>query len=57
MIWNSWADFWNMGGYGLYVWGSYAFCVVGFVVELVLLRQRQKSVVAQIRDEHVGGAA
>ncbi len=22
MRWESWADFWAMGGYGLYVWGS-----------------------------------
>ena len=24
MNWNSAADFFAMGGYGLYVWGSYA---------------------------------
>ena len=23
MIWASWSDFLAMGGYGLYVWGSY----------------------------------
>jgi heme exporter protein D len=22
MRWDSWSDFWAMGGYGLYVWGS-----------------------------------
>lgn len=22
--WQSWADFWAMGGYGVYVWGSMA---------------------------------
>ncbi len=22
MIWDSWSAFFNMGGYGLYVWGS-----------------------------------
>jgi hypothetical protein len=22
MRWESWAQFWDMGGYGLYVWGS-----------------------------------
>jgi heme exporter protein D len=22
MIWDSWGAFFNMGGYGLYVWGS-----------------------------------
>jgi len=30
MIWSSWTEFWAMGGYGLYVWGSFgvtALCV------------------------------
>jgi heme exporter protein D len=22
MIWQSWSEFWNMGGYAVYVWGS-----------------------------------
>ena len=32
MIWDSWDAFWAMGGYGLYVWGSYAvvlMCIAG----------------------------
>ena len=29
MIWASWSDFWNMGGYGLYVWGSYGVVALG----------------------------
>ena len=24
MRWESWSQFWDMGGYGLYVWGSMA---------------------------------
>ena len=24
MIWASWSDFFAMGGYAFYVWGSYA---------------------------------
>ncbi|MBZ0094201.1 MAG: heme exporter protein CcmD, partial [Sulfuricella sp.] len=24
MNWNSWAEFFHMGGYAFYVWGSYA---------------------------------
>ena len=27
MNWGSWDAFWAMGGYGLYVWGSYAVAV------------------------------
>ena len=26
--WGSWDAFWSMGGYGLYVWGSYAMTVI-----------------------------
>jgi len=32
MIWSSWSSFFHMGGYGLYVWGSFLmtfFCITG----------------------------
>ena len=38
MHWASWSDFWNMGGYGLYVWGSYGVTAVGVLIEVILLR-------------------
>ena len=40
MQWNSVGEFFAMGGYGLYVWGSYAACVVVMVVEPLLARKR-----------------
>ncbi len=42
MNWNSWSEFFRMGGYGLYVWGSYA--VTAFLVagEILLLRARRQ---------------
>jgi heme exporter protein D len=49
MIWNSWADFFAMGGYGLYVWGStvaVAACMLG---EIVGLRMRRKAAAEQLR--------
>ena len=42
MIWNSWDDFAAMGGYGLYVWGSYFVTFALMVVELVVLGQRKR---------------
>ena len=42
MIWNSASDFFAMGGYGLYVWGSYAVAAALMVVEPLLARQRHK---------------
>lgn len=39
MQWGSWAEFWAMGGYGLYVWGSFAVtfvCMAGEMTGLIL---------------------
>ena len=49
MIWNSLHAFLAMGGYGLYVWGSMLACLATVVVELVLMRQRRRRIVNQIR--------
>ncbi len=40
MNWNSAADFFAMGGYGLYVWGSYAAALVVMTVEPLLAQRR-----------------
>jgi heme exporter protein D len=42
MHWSSWSEFWSMGGYGLYVWGSYGvtFLLLGGEVIAVLKRKR-----------------
>ena len=39
MAWASWSEFWNMGGYGLYVWGSYGVTTVLVVLEILLLKR------------------
>lgn len=41
MNWNSPAEFWAMGGYGLYVWGSYGITLALVVAELVSLKLRR----------------
>jgi len=44
MNWNNLAEFIAMGGYGLYVWGSF-FTVLGLItVELIGLRLRKKAI-------------
>ena len=40
MSWNSAAEFFAMGGYGFYVWTSYAVCAACMLVEPLLARQR-----------------
>mgnify|MGYP001764987688 CR=1 FL=1 len=39
MQWASLSDFLSMGGYGLYVWGSYLVTVAAIVIELYLLKK------------------
>lgn len=43
MNWSSWSDFLAMGGYGLYVWGSFAMCAVVLMLEVGLLAARRRA--------------
>ncbi len=45
MQWASWSAFWDMGGAGLFVWGSYAVTALLIAAELVLVLRRRRSVV------------
>ena len=38
--WNSASEFFAMGGYGLYVWGSYIATALLMVLEPILVRRR-----------------
>jgi heme exporter protein D len=38
-----------MGGYGFYVWSSYAVAVVVIGAEIWALRQRRRAALAQVR--------
>ena len=48
MSWNSWGDFWAMGGYSLYVWGSYAVAFGLLAIEATMLCLRRRSILAQL---------
>lgn len=39
MQWASVSDFLSMGGYGLYVWGSYVVMAAVVIIEVMLLRK------------------
>lgn len=43
MNWASWSDFWAMGGYAAYVWGSYAVTLALIVLEVVTLKLRRRA--------------
>jgi heme exporter protein D len=49
MSWGSLADFVAMGGYGLYVWGSYAMVVAVGAWEALLLVQRRRRALDELR--------
>ncbi len=42
MYWNSPTEFFAMGGYGLYVWGSFGVTAVLMLVEPVLAGRRHR---------------
>jgi heme exporter protein D len=41
MNWASWSDFFHMGGYGFYVWGSYAVTLAALLLEISLLMKNK----------------
>jgi len=48
MNWGSWQNFFAMGGYGLYVWGSYAVTLVVLTAEIVGLVMRRRGVIERL---------
>jgi heme exporter protein D len=51
MQWNNASEFFAMGGYGFYVWGSFGVTALALVVEVWLIRRRRAAAVEQIRHE------
>ena len=47
MNWASASEFFAMGGYALYVWGSYAVTAGLIAVEIIMLIQRRRRAVGQ----------
>ena len=47
MNWGSWSNFWAMGGYGLYVWGSYAVVAAVIAIEVWQLKSRRRAALAE----------
>ena len=51
MNWQSMDEFFRMGGYGLYVWGSYGLTLAVLVAEALVVRQRRRQALAAARDD------
>ena len=52
--WSSFSDFLHMGGYALFVWGSYLVTILALIIEIALLRSRnkalRKTLISEIRE-------
>jgi heme exporter protein D len=50
MNWNSASEFFTMGGYGLYVWGSYGVVTIFMLAEPWLARRRHQQALKATHD-------
>jgi heme exporter protein D len=53
MNWNSPAEFFAMGGYAFYVWGSFGACAALMVLEPILASKRQRDILHWLRRERI----
>ena len=54
MNWNSLEEFFAMGGYGFYVWGSFLACAVLMVIEPLMAIARQRAALRGLANLGVG---
>jgi len=50
--WNSAAEFFHMGGYWFFVWGSYAVALLLMVAEPLLARRRHRQALRAAAQAH-----
>lgn len=51
---SSWSEFFSMGGYALYVWGSYLVALLAIGGEVVFLLRRKKCLLQQMKSTSKG---
>jgi heme exporter protein D len=49
IYWNSVGDFLAMGGYGLYVWGSFGVTALVMAIEPILVARQRKNTIARLK--------
>ena len=52
MNWSDFSEFAAMGGYGLYVWGSFGVTALVMLGEMISLRARRKALRAIDEEQH-----
>ena len=53
MQWNSVSEFFAMGGYAFYVWGSFGLTAVIMVAEPLLIRRQRRELLDNLRNEQL----
>ena len=48
MSWGSISEFFHMGGYALYVWGSYTVTLALIAVEAIVLVRREREITKRL---------
>ena len=49
--WSSWSEFFAMGGFGFYIWGSYGVAFVLLAGEVLMLWKRKRNIVQRANSE------
>ena len=57
MNWTSWSDFVAMGGYGLYVWGSFGMVALVMAAEVAQIAARRRGLARGHRHGGLGGVS
>ncbi len=47
--WNSFADFIAMGGYGVYVWGSFGVTALIMIIEPIMVARNRRTTIARLK--------
>ena len=48
MKWGSASEFFNMGGYAFYVWGSYGVTALFLILEVILVMLRKRTITQRL---------
>ena len=51
MQWNSISEFFAMGGYAFYVWGSFGLTALVMGIEMLLIRSQRTELLRNLRNE------
>ena len=49
----NWSEFFHMGGYAFYVWGSYGVFALAVAVEILTVRMRKNRVLLELHETKI----